>query len=68
MPKNILKIKNTVLSQPKPIFPIKAKELIDNYNLREGRDLGQKLKKLEDIWLINNFKINHDDIKKILKT
>ena len=34
----------------------------DNYNLKEGKDLGQKLKKLENIWMENNFQISNKQI------
>ena len=34
----------------------------DNFNLKEGKDLGQKLKKLENIWMENNFQISNKQI------
>ena len=50
-----------------PRFPIKAETLMNNYNLREGKELGIKLKEIENTWLNNNFKISDDEIKNIVK-
>ncbi len=51
-----------------PVFPVKAKELITKYNLKEGAELGKKLKKIEEIWIDNYFKISEKDIDKIINT
>jgi len=40
---------------------------MNNYNLREGKELGIKLKEIENTWLNNNFKISDDEIKNIVK-
>tara|TARA_Y100000590_G_C14974383_1_gene733692 strand:- start:114 stop:536 length:423 start_codon:yes stop_codon:yes gene_type:complete len=50
-----------------PKFPVKAETLMNNYNLKEGKSLGIKLKEIENIWLNNNFKISDDEIKHIVK-
>ncbi len=50
----------------KPEFPIKAQLLINDYGLKEGRELGQKLKNLEMRWIENNFKLSKKDIEKVL--
>ena len=57
-----MEIKKKFTNKQKPIFPVKAKYLIDNFNLKEGKDLGQKLKKLENIWMENNFQISNKQI------
>ncbi len=57
-----MEIKKKFTNKQKPIFPVKAQYLIDNYNLKEGKDLGQKLKKLENIWMENNFQISNKQI------
>ena len=64
--KKILDLKNFFSHSPKPIFPIKAKYLIDNYNLKEGVELGQKLKKIEKMWIDNNFRISNKEIEIIV--
>ena len=57
-----MEIKKKFTNKQKPIFTVKAKYLIDNFNLKEGKDLGQKLKKLENIWMENNFQISNEQI------
>ena len=55
--KKLNKLKNFFNNQSPPIFPIKARELIDKYNLKEGRELGQKHRQIEILWIENGFKI-----------
>ena len=50
----------------KPEFPIKAQLLINDYGLKEGRELGQKLKNLEMKWIDNNFNLSKKDMEKVL--
>ena len=49
-----------------PIFPIKAKGLMEQYKIPEGKELGLKLKKIEEKWIENNFKISNEEIKKLI--
>ena len=56
----------TVLKQSVPIFPIKAENLMKNYNLKEGKFLGSKLDEIEQYWIKNNFKISKEEIKKLI--
>ena len=37
---------------------------MQRFNLKEGRELGQKLKHLEKIWVNNSFSISEKDIEK----
>ena len=60
------KLKNSIIETNKPIFPIKAKNLIEEYNLKEGKELGTKLKKIEDVWVQNNFKITNQEVNRII--
>ena len=62
----MIKLKNSIIETNKPIFPIKAKNLIEEYNLKEGRELGTKLKKIEDVWVQNNFKITNQEVNRII--
>tara|TARA_Y100001980_G_scaffold32100_1_gene10652 strand:+ start:236 stop:1510 length:1275 start_codon:yes stop_codon:yes gene_type:complete len=62
----MIKLKKLIIETNKPIFPIKAKNLIDEYNLKEGRELGTKLKKIEDVWVQNNFKITNQEVNRII--
>ena len=51
-----------------PILPVKAKDLIEKFDLKEGRLLGSILKEIEEHWLNNNFKISNDQIEDIVKS
>ena len=48
-------------------FEIKAKTLIENYNYKEGKELGNKLKEIEEFWIDNSFKISKEELNKIVK-
>ena len=50
-----------------PVFPIKAKNIMEKYNLKENKHLGQKLKEIENIWVNNSFKISEEEIEKVVK-
>ena len=50
-----------------PVFPITADYLKLKYNFSESRELGFALKKLEQSWIDNDFIIDKNDIKAILK-
>ena len=47
-------------------MPINADMLMKKYNILEGRELGLKLKALEEVWTNNNFQISDQEVKKIL--
>ena len=47
----------------KPKFPIKTEIIMEKYNLKEGRELGQKIKHLENLWVENNFNISEKEVK-----
>ena len=47
-------------------MPIKAKTLIEEYNIPEGKILGLKLKKIEEKWINNDFQITSKEIQKII--
>ena len=64
--KKLLKMKDFFVNQQKPIFPIKAKDLIEKYHLKEGIELGKKLKEIENIWINNSFKISEKEIEKLV--
>ena len=49
-----------------PIMPLKANTLIEKYNIPEGRELGIKLKAIEEVWTNNNFQISDDEVQKIV--
>ena len=50
-----------------PIFPVKASDLMDQYKISEGKTLGIKLKKIEEIWIDNKFNISKKQINKVME-
>ena len=62
----LLEIKKHFEKMAKPIFPIKAKTLMEKYNIKEGKELGKKLKYLENLWVKNDFKISNKELNKAL--
>ena len=36
---------------------------MEKYNLKEGKELGQKLKSLEYLWVENNFNISEKEVE-----
>ena len=48
-----------------PIMPLKANLLMEKYNISEGKELGVKLKAIEEVWVKNGFKISDKEVKKI---
>tara|TARA_B100000287_G_scaffold130774_1_gene122924 strand:- start:765 stop:2048 length:1284 start_codon:yes stop_codon:yes gene_type:complete len=51
-----------------PVMPIKAKDLIEKFNLKEGRLLGLILKEIEEQWLNNNFSISNNQVEEIVNS
>ena len=49
-------------------MPVKAKDLIKKFDLKEGKLLGLILKEIEDQWLENNFQISNGQIDDIVKS
>ncbi|MBD1166195.1 CCA tRNA nucleotidyltransferase [Pelagibacterales bacterium SAG-MED07] len=49
-----------------PKMPISADLLIKKYEVSEGRQLGEKLKEIEDEWIKNNFKISDQQVDNII--
>ena len=62
----LIKLKDFFNKQDIPILEIKAKTLIDKYNFKEGKELGAKLKEIEDFWIKNSFKISDKELNKII--
>ena len=69
-PKKIEKIEKLIIFVENinmPEFPIDANFLILQFNFSKDKNLGDALKKLELNWIENNFKIEKNKIKSILK-
>ena len=64
----ILKIDKKFFSnQEVPKIEVKAKTLIEKFNYKEGKELGDKLKEIEEFWVENSFKISEEELNKIIK-
>ena len=64
----LLKIIKIFKEKETPVMPFKANTLIEKYHIPEGRDLGKKLKKIEESWCSNNFQITEKEIQKIVSS
>ena len=65
VPKKIIELKKYFERFEKPIFPLKAQDLLEKYKLKEGKEFGQKIRLLEDLWLNNSFKLSKKDIDNV---
>jgi len=54
-------------NKEKPLLPLRAITLMTEYNISEGKELGVKLKKIEEKWVENNFEISKLEVQKIIK-
>jgi len=64
----LLDIKNFFNNCEIPEMPVKAKDLIVKFQLKEGKLLGSILREIEEQWLNNNFKISNTQIENIVKS
>jgi len=63
--KKLIELKEYFKNLEKPKFPIKANIIMEKYKIKEGRELGQKLRYLENLWVENSFKITDKEIDKV---
>ena len=59
----LIELKKYFEELEKPKFPIKAKNIMEKYNMKEGKELGQKLKYLENLWVENSFNISEKEVE-----
>ena len=64
--KKLLNYINLFKSKALPILPIGAKNLMEKYDIPEGKTLGNKLKIIEEEWVNNNFQLSEKQIDKII--
>ena len=55
-----------IIEKKIPIMPIKANILMVKYNISEGKELGKKIKMIEEVWSNNNFQISEKEVQKII--
>ena len=63
----IIDLKTMLKNKDLPKFPIETKNLMQEYDLVEGKTLGKKLKLLEEFWVNNEFNISKDQINRIIR-
>ena len=49
-----------------PTMPVGANILMTKYDIPEGKNLGNKLKLIEEKWVHNNFKLSEKQIEEII--
>jgi tRNA nucleotidyltransferase/poly(A) polymerase len=59
----LIELKKNFEKLEKPQFPLKAKIIMEKYKLKESKELGQKLKYLENLWVENSFKISEKEVE-----
>ena len=48
------------------VLPVSADSLMKKYEIPEGKQLGEKLKKIEEEWIKNNFRITDEQLNNIV--
>tara|TARA_Y100000389_G_scaffold136041_1_gene133570 strand:+ start:41 stop:1315 length:1275 start_codon:yes stop_codon:yes gene_type:complete len=64
--KNLINLINSFKSKVLPALPFGAKLLMEKYDIPEGKNLGSKLKMIEEEWVNNNFQLSEKQINKII--
>ena len=65
--KKFVILKKFFSNKSAPKLNVNAKLLMQKFNLKEGKELGKKLKDIEKFWLNNSFSINKKQIEKIIE-
>ena len=63
---NLLELVKKYREKQIPNMPIGADILMSKYQIPEGKQLGLKLKKIEEEWVKNNFEISEKQVKNII--
>jgi len=63
---NLVELTKFYKDMVKPSLPIKADNLMLKYKISEGKVLGDKLRKIEEEWVNNNFKISDQQVENII--
>ena len=68
VPNKLIKIIENFKDKKPPLMPLKANTLMTKYNIPEGKELGKKLKVIEEVWVNNNFQISEKEVQKIVNS
>ena len=66
--KKLLNFLNFFKDKKAPLMPLRAITLMTKYNIPEGKDLGLKLKQIENKWVDNNFTISEKEVEKLINS
>ena len=64
--KKLIELIDLYIDKNIPSMPIAANILMSKYQIPEGKELGSKLKMIEEEWVNNNFQISDKQIKNIV--
>ena len=65
--KRLIKLLDIYKEKEVPTLPIGADLLMNKFNIPEGKNLGNKLKRIEEIWVDNGFQISDKQVQQIVK-
>ena len=66
--KKLIKLLDTYKHKVIPVLPIGADLLISKFKIPEGKTLGNKLKRIEEMWVQNGFQISDQQVQQIVKS
>ena len=66
--KKLVNFINFFKDKKAPILPLRAITLMSKYNIPEGKEIGLKLKKIENKWVENNFTISEKEVEKLISS
>ncbi len=66
--KKLIKLLDNYKEKTIPTLPIGADLLMSKFKIPEGKTLGNKLKKIEEIWVQNGFQISDKQVQQIVKS
>ena len=66
--KKLIKLLNIYKEKEIPTLPIGADLLMSKFKIPEGKTLGNKLKRIEETWVQNGFKISDKQVQQIVKS
>ena len=62
----LIELSKSYYNKTVPAMPVKADTLMKKYKILEGKNLGDKLKMIEEEWVRNNFKISNQQVENIM--
>ena len=62
----LIELSKSYYDKTVPAMPVKADTLMKKYKILEGKNLGDKLKMIEEAWVKNNFKISNQQVENII--